>query len=49
MQLFYDFQVKKSRVREPQHLSIDADSSTNAIGGWTKNSPKLDFFQKRKN
>ena len=28
--------VKKSRIRETKHLSTDADSSTNAIGGWTK-------------
>ena len=27
---------KKSRIRETKHLSTDADSSTDAIGGWTK-------------
>ena len=27
---------KNSRIRETKHLSTDADSSTNAIGGWTK-------------
>ena len=28
--------AKKSRIRETKHLSTDADSSTDAIGGWTK-------------
>ena len=27
---------KKSRIRETKHLSTDADSSSDAIGGWTK-------------
>ena len=27
---------KKFRIREKKHLSTDADSSTDAIGGWTK-------------
>ena len=36
--------LKKSRIRETKHLSIDADSSTDAIGGWTKNTPKPNFF-----
>ena len=31
---------QKSRIRETKHLSTDADSSTDAIGGWTKNTPK---------
>ena len=39
---------KKFRIREKKHLSTDADSSTDAIGGWTKNTPKPDFFEKRK-
>ena len=30
-------------IRETKHLSTDADSSTDAIGGWTKNTPKPDF------
>ena len=38
----------KSRTRETNHLSTDADSSTDAIGGWTKNTPKPDFFEKLK-
>ena len=25
-------------MRETKHLSTDADSSTDAIGGWTKNT-----------
>ena len=40
---------KKSRIRETKHLSTDADSSTDAIGGWKKNTPKPDFFKKGKN
>ena len=39
---------KKSRIRETKHLPTDADSTTDAIGGWTKNTPKPDFFEKRK-
>ena len=30
------------------HLSTDADSSIDAIGGWTKNTEKPDFFEKQK-
>jgi hypothetical protein len=40
--------LKKSRVRETKHLSTDADSSTDTIVWWTKNTPKPDFFEKRK-
>ena len=40
--------IRKSRIRETKHLSTDADSSTDAIWGWTKNTPKPDFFEKRK-
>ena len=40
---------KKSRIRETKHLLTDADSCTNAIGGWTKNTPKPDFFLNGKN
>ena len=39
---------KKSRIQETKHLSTDAESSTDAIGGWTKNTPKSDFFEKQK-
>ena len=36
---------KKSRIRETKHLSTDADSSTDAIGGWTKaKSAKKNFL-----
>ena len=36
---------QKSRIRETKHLSTDADSSTDAIGGWTKaKSAKNNFF-----
>ena len=38
---------KKSRIRETQHLLTDADSSINTIVGWTKNTPKNDFFERR--
>ena len=38
----------KSRIQETKHLSTDADSSTEAIGRWTKNTSKPDFFEKRK-
>ena len=40
--------IKKSRIRETKHLSTYVDSSTNAIGGWTKNTPKPIFFENRK-
>ena len=40
--------LKKYRIRETKHLSTDADSSTDAIGGWTKNTQKPDFFEKQK-
>ena len=38
--------LKKSRIRETKHLSTDADSSTDAIGGWTKakSATKKNFF-----
>jgi hypothetical protein len=39
--------LKNTRIRETKHLSTDADSSTDAIGGWTKNTPKPNFFWKR--
>ena len=38
----------KSCIQETKHLSTDADISTDAIGGWTKNTQKPDFFEKRK-
>ena len=43
--------LKKSRIREKKHLSTDADSSTDAIGGWTKaksaKKKKKLFFARR--
>ena len=39
---------KKSRIRETKHLSTDADSSTDTTVGWTKNTQKPNFFEKRK-
>ena len=39
---------KKSRIRETKNLSTDADSSTDTTVGWTKNSRKPNFFEKRK-
>ena len=46
--LYHSQKKKKSRIRETKHLSTDADSSTNAIGGWTKNTPKPFFFLREK-
>ena len=39
---------KKSRIWETKHLSTNADSSTNTTVGWTKNTQKNEFFEKRK-
>ena len=41
-----EYPYKKSRIRETKHLSTDADSSTDAIGGWTKakSANKINFF-----
>ena len=39
---------EKSRIRETKHLTTDADSSTDTTVGWTKNSRKPKFFEKRK-
>ena len=39
---------KKSGMQETKQLLTDADSSTDAIGRWTKNTPKPNFFEKRK-
>ena len=38
--------VKKSRIRETKHLLTDANSSTDAIEGWTKakSAKKKPFF-----
>ena len=43
---FLDLHQEKSRIRETKHLSTDADSSTDAIGGWTKakSATKKTFF-----
>ena len=36
---------KKSRIRrETKHISTDADSSTDGIGGWTKNTQNPSLF-----
>ena len=40
--------LKKSHIRDTKHLSTDADSSTNTTVGWTKNTKKPDFAEKRK-
>ena len=40
---------KKSRIQDTKHLSTDEDSSTETTAGWTKNTPKPNFFGKRKN
>ena len=46
--MMLNYILKKSRIRETKHLSTNADSSTNAIGGWTKNTQKPNFFEKQK-
>jgi hypothetical protein len=46
--LYFNLLSEKSRIRETKHLSTEADSSTDAIGGWTKNTPKPDLIEKRK-
>ena len=44
----YGGEGEKSRIRETKHLSTDADSSTDTTLGWTKNTQKPNFFEKRK-
>ena len=39
---------KKSCIRETKHLSTDADSSNDTTIGWTKNTKKPEFLEKRK-
>ena len=48
VELWRQHVYEKSRIRETKHLSTDADSSTNAIGGWTKNTQKPDFLKNGK-
>ena len=36
----YDINKQKSRIRETSNLSTNADSSTDATVGWTKNTQK---------
>ena len=38
----------KSRIQETKQLSTDAYSSTVTTVGWTKNTQKPNFFEKRK-
>ena len=45
---FVRFLNEKPRIRETKHLSTDADSSTDTTVGWTKNTPKPKFVEKRK-
>ena len=40
--------LKKSHIQKTKNLLTDAVSSTDAIGGWTKSTPKPDLFEKRK-
>ena len=44
----FKIRTQKSRIRETKHLSTDADSSTDAKGGWIKNTPKLDSLKTQK-
>ena len=39
--------LQKPRIRETKHLSTDADSSTDTTVGWTKNTQKPNFFEKK--
>ena len=39
----------KFRIRKAKHLLTDADSSTDNTLGWTRNTQKPNFFEKRKN
>ena len=39
---------QKSRIRDTKPLLTNADSSTDTTVGWTKNTQKPDFFEKRK-
>ena len=38
------FDQEKSHTQETKHISTDAKSSTDDIGGWTKNTEKPFFF-----
>ena len=40
--------TKKFRIREIKHLSTHADSSTDAIGGWTRNTQNPIFLKTEK-
>ena len=46
--LLSNYKKEKSRIRETKHLSTDADSSIDTTVGWTKNTQKPIFFEKRK-
>ena len=39
---------KKARIQETKHLSTNGDRTTNTTVGWTKNTQKPKFFEKRK-
>ena len=43
-----NLKVNLTSVYWTKHLSTDADSSTDTTIGWTKNSRKPNFFEKRK-
>ena len=42
------YHTQKSCIRETKHLSTNVDSSTDTTVGWTKNTQKPKFFEKRK-
>ena len=46
--LLSQISLKKSHIWETKHLSTDADSSTDTTVGWTKNTRKPKFCEKRK-
>ena len=45
---FIENPLNKSCIRETKNLSTNADNSTDTTVGWTKNTQKPDFFEKRK-
>ena len=49
LRLIYTINKKKYRIRETNYLSTDADSSTDTMVVWTKNTPKPIFLITGKN
>ena len=45
---FFILKTSCITIRETKHLLTDADSSTDTIIRWTKNTQEPDFFEKHK-